>query len=119
MHGMSSEPDRLRNRVLDLQDSQARADQSIPTNGDSKVCVTTAGSGSSSVTYPSTSSAVFFLGTPQQITGAEIEGAAGTATSATPSASFYALNLGTEIPPVGTQVITTFVDSRWVFRYDG
>lgn len=48
--------------------------------------------------------------------GAEVEGQAGTLTPG--SGTFYALNLGATVPPVGTDVICTFAGGRWVFRYD-
>ena len=41
------------------------------------------------------------------------------ATIATDGNTFFALNLGTAIPPQGTPIVATFVGNRWVFRYDG
>ena len=67
-------------------------------------------------TYP-TSPQRFFACVPQTVLGAEVEGGPGTL-SPNP-ATFFALNLGTAVPPVGTNLLATFVESRWVFRYDG
>ena len=66
-------------------------------------------------TYPTTSQC-FFACQPLALLGQEVEGATG---SVSPSpVTFFALNLGTTVPPVGTQILVTFVSSRWVFRYD-
>ena len=66
--------------------------------------------------YP-TSAAQFFGCTPVAVMGNEVEGAAALLTPL--STTFLAINLGTAIPPQGTDVVTTFVGNRWVFRYDG
>lgn len=58
----------------------------------------------------------YYVCQPLQLLGPEIEGAAGVATPA--SATYFALNLGGSIPPAGSQVLTTLVGNRWVFRYD-
>ena len=67
-------------------------------------------------TYP-TSAQRFYACVPQTVLGAEVEGGAGSFSPG--SATFFALNLGTAVPPSGTNVLATFVESRWVFRYDG
>jgi hypothetical protein len=67
-------------------------------------------------TYPSVAQS-FFACSPATVLGPESEGGAGTITQGT--STFLALNLGLAIPPVGTSILTTFVDNRWVFRYDG
>ncbi len=67
-------------------------------------------------TYP-TAAQRFYACSPASVLGPEVEGGPGTVAPA--SATFFALNLGTAIPPVGTNVLATFVDSRWVFRHDG
>lgn len=59
----------------------------------------------------------FFGCTPLTVLGPEIEGGAGVLTPG--SATFLALNVGTAVPPIGTTILATFVESRWVFRYDG
>lgn len=67
-------------------------------------------------TYPTTAPS-FYACVPQTVLGKEVEGGAGTMTPN--PATFFALNLGSAIPPVGTNILATFVESRWVFRYDG
>jgi hypothetical protein len=66
--------------------------------------------------YP-TSAQQFYACSPLTILGLEVEGGAGITT---PGAStLFALNLGSAVPPLGASVVATFVDNRWVFRYDG
>ena len=65
--------------------------------------------------YPTTA-ACYFACLPLTLLGTEVEGAPGTVT--TGYSTFFALNLGSTVPPSGTQVLTTFVGNRWVFRYD-
>ena len=67
-------------------------------------------------TYPTTAQ-VFFACTPLTVLGPEVEGSAGTTTPGI--SNLLALNLGSAIPTVGTSLIVTFVDNRWVFRFDG
>lgn len=66
--------------------------------------------------YPTTA-ACYYGCQPQRILGAEVEGGAATLTP--DGGAFYALNLGSAVPPAGTMVVATFVGNRWVFRYDG
>jgi hypothetical protein len=66
--------------------------------------------------YPTTA-ASYFGCKPQTILGAEVEGGAATITP--DGGVFYALNLGSAIPPAGTMILVTFVGNRWAFRYDG
>jgi len=66
--------------------------------------------------YP-TSSQSFYACSPLTVLGREVEGGAGTLTPGT--STLFALNLGSAIPPIGANVVATFVDNRWVFRYDG
>jgi hypothetical protein len=66
--------------------------------------------------YP-TSSQQFFACSPLSVMGLEVEGGIGTLTVG--NSTFFALNLGSAVPPIGTSVVATFVDNRWVFRYDG
>jgi hypothetical protein len=68
-------------------------------------------------TYPTTASAMYAV-IPQDIDGAESEGSAATYVPNTGAIS-YALNLGTQIPPSGTNVICHAVGGRFCFRYDG
>ena len=65
--------------------------------------------------YP-TSAQRFFACIPLTLLGTEQEGASGVTTPG--YGPFFALNLGSTIPPSGTQVLTTFIGSRWVFRHD-
>jgi hypothetical protein len=67
--------------------------------------------------YP-TSAAQFYACNPQIITGSETEGASPTYTTDT-ATTIYALNVGTQIPPNGTELVVHSVGGRWVFRYDG
>jgi hypothetical protein len=66
-------------------------------------------------TYP-TSAQQFFACSPVAVLGAETEG--GQATLSAFPATFFALNLGGIVAPVGTYVLVSFVGNRWVFRYD-
>lgn len=66
-------------------------------------------------TYPTTAQA-YYACQPLTVLGAEIEGNQGAVS--VNSASFFALNLGSTVPPVNAQIIVTFVNNRWVFRYD-
>lgn len=68
--------------------------------------------------YP-TAAATFYALLPLVLTGAEVEGGPGTVTPAIAAAAFLAWNLGSAVPPSGTQVVATFVGNRWAFRYDG
>jgi hypothetical protein len=65
--------------------------------------------------YPK-SAQQFYACSPVTILGLEVEGGAGITTSG--NSTFFALNLGSAVPPLGTNVVATFADSRWVFRYD-
>jgi hypothetical protein len=65
--------------------------------------------------YP-TSAQSYFACMPLTLLGTEKEGSPGVTTPG--YAPFYALNIGSTVPPSGTQVLTTLVGSRWVFRYD-
>ena len=66
--------------------------------------------------YPNSAQG-FFACSPLTLLGAEIEGQAGTITAGT--STFFAINVGSAIPPIGTSIVATFVDDRWAFRYDG
>ena len=67
--------------------------------------------------YP-TSAGAFYACNPQQVTGTVAEGASPTYLTDT-STIVYALNVGTQIPPDGTELVIHSVGGRWVFRYDG
>ena len=66
--------------------------------------------------YP-TAAQQFFACSPVNVLGPEVEGGAGSLTLGI--STFFALNLGSVVPPVGTNILATFIDNRWVFRYDG
>ncbi len=66
-------------------------------------------------TYPGTPQC-FYACQPVTLLGTETEGSPGLVTPT--SAPFFALNLGSAVPPPGTQVVVSRVDCRWVFRYD-
>jgi hypothetical protein len=65
--------------------------------------------------YP-TAPQSYYACLPLTVLGPEVEGGPGTVSPG--STAFFALNLGGTVPPSGTQVVTTFVGNRWVFRYD-
>ena len=105
------EAKRLRDREAALRDDLSRRDRP-PSLGSPSLVVQTR----TLNTYP-TAAQRFYACVAQTVLGAEVEGGPGNFTPG--PASFYALNLGSSIPPVGTYVLATFVESRWVFRYDG
>jgi hypothetical protein len=101
---------RLWLRETALADGLGRQDPEPPIGAPSFLArTTTTGS------YP-TAPQCFFACQPLTLLGAEVEGGAGAVTVG--NATFFALNLGTAVPPPGAQVLTTFVGNRWVFRYD-
>jgi hypothetical protein len=106
----SDDAKRLFTREVALTDEVKRSD-SDPTLG----LITLLASTTTLSRYP-TSANCYFACQPLTLLGAEVEGGAGL-TSAT-SAPFFALNIGSTVPPNGTQVVATRVDNRWVFRYD-
>jgi hypothetical protein len=59
----------------------------------------------------------FFACSPLTVLGLEVEGGEGTITPGT--STLFALNLGSAVPPVGANILATFIENRWVFRYDG
>lgn len=58
----------------------------------------------------------FYACTPLTVLGQEVEGGSGTINPG--NSTFFALNVGSAIPAIGVNVVATFVDNRWVFRYD-
>jgi hypothetical protein len=67
-------------------------------------------------TYPTTAN-VFYACYSCELSGNESEGAAATYVHDS-SAVFYAYNLGTTVPPVGSHVVCHAVGGRWCFRWD-
>jgi hypothetical protein len=66
-------------------------------------------------TYPASAQS-YYACQPLTLLGQEVEGGPGVVTPG--SGTFFALNLGSTVPPSGTQVVATFAGNRWVFRYD-
>jgi hypothetical protein len=67
-------------------------------------------------TYPAVAQS-FYACSPLTVLGTEVEGGSGSITLGT--SKFFALNVGSAVPPAGTNILATFVDNRWVFRFDG
>jgi hypothetical protein len=65
--------------------------------------------------YPTTVQS-FFACQPVTLLGTEAEGNPGVIYPGT--SIFFALNIGSSIPPTGAPIVASFVGSRWVFRYD-
>ncbi len=109
---MSDEDDleNLRRDDDEWDQEDSRADQPGNLGSPSMVAITT-----KVATYPTTAQ-VFYGVRAMTVTGAEVEGRAGTFTTG-PTKVFYALNLGSTAPPVGSYVVITYVEDRWIFRY--
>lgn len=105
------EAKRLRGHDTALLDGLSRRDRAPAFGSPSLVAQTT-----TIKTYP-TSAQRFYACVPQTVLGAEVEGGPGILSPS--SSTFFALNLGTAIPPTGTNILATFIESRWVFRFDG
>ena len=101
----------LRTRHADLADALDRIDSDVGGGAVALAVTTTAAA------YPTTAGA-FYAVNPAEVDGAETEGATATF-AADASRVFYALNLGTAVPPSGTYVIVAAAGGRWVFRFDG
>lgn len=99
-------------RITDAHATDART-RTAP--GDTAGAASCVGQTTTITTYPTTAGA-FYAMLPVMVTGAETEGTAGTLTVGT--GTFLALNLGTAIPPTGTNVVCTLASHRWTFRYD-
>lgn len=108
---MFEEVERLRD---DLDDAEGREGRSEHTPA--KCGVTVLAKTKTVSSYP-TVAARYYACETQEVVGTESEG--GTATLVTLGDTFYALNLGSAVPPTTTYVICTFVAHRWVFRWDG
>lgn len=107
----SDDARRLFTREVALSDDVKRRD-SDPTLGSTSLLAET----TTVKTYPGTAPC-FYACQPVTLLGAEVEGGPGLVTAT--SAPFFALNLGSAVPPPGTQILAARVDNRWVFRYDG
>ena len=69
-----------------------------------------------SETYPTTANTVYYLA-GMSIDADDQEGS--DVTLAGDGNEYFAVNLGTRIPPPGTNVLISSVGGRWVFRWDG
>lgn len=106
----SDEAKRLFTRGDALADDVRRRDSAPPLGPPSLLARTT-----TLKAYPTTPQS-YYACLPLTLLGAEVEGGPGLASPG--NATFFALNLGSSVPPPGTQVLTTFVGNRWVFRFD-
>jgi hypothetical protein len=99
-----------RNRQESLADLINRLPSSPPGGARSLLVQTT-----TQTTYP-TSAGVFYAVVAVDVTGDETEGA--TPTFSAQSQIFYALNLGTAVPPSGTNILADFIGGIALFRWD-
>lgn len=100
-----------RDKILDLEDRLDSLD--APTEGSASALVQTVSVSS----YPTTAF-TFYAVQPLVIDGVEREGAAASF-GPDPSRVFYACNLGSVVPPVGTKLVVTSCGGRWVFTFNG
>jgi hypothetical protein len=111
MADMSDELRRIRHRLKDAVDLMHRLHRE-PFAQDAGIALRTKSEGA----YP-TEPSRFFACDILRPGGVEAEGAAPTLTVVT--ATLYALNVGTKLPPVGTEVVAINEGGRWAFQYDG
>lgn len=102
---------------LRLKDNELAGDDSQHGPGDVAGAPTMVVTTTTVSSYP-TSPNCFFACKRDTISGSEVEGSMGMIAAATTRIT-YVFNLGTAIPPSGTQLVATFVPNRWVMRYDG
>lgn len=101
----------LRERQADLESEADRLDESPPIPVPPMLVRTkTVG------TYP-TAAKSYYAVTSVDPGGAECEGC--TPTLAAGSETFYAANVGSQIPPSGTDHLAESINGRWVFIYNG
>lgn len=101
----------LRERSLAAQEALDRSPD-LPSDAAAAVLAQTVAIG----TYPTTLNVAYDC-VAVEIDGEEDEGATATYV-ATSSNAFLAVNLGSQIPPVGTILICHAVGGRWCFRWD-
>jgi hypothetical protein len=94
-----------------MNDDFDRAPDFVPANSTAAIAVTTQVN-----TYP-TAAQAYYACKLGNLTGDEQEGNPDTVAAS--ANIFMALNLGTQIPPQGTQIIAHAASNRWVFRFDG
>lgn len=100
-----------RERQSALADAIDRAARR-PADGSLSALVRTASDGS----YPTTAN-VFYAVNPVEVDGSQQEGASPTFT-ADVSRVFHAYNLGSAVPPLGTEVIVHLNSGRWTFTFN-
>jgi hypothetical protein len=100
---------RVRESVLTEISTRGPSDQ---TSGPPCMVARTVSLGS----YPTTATC-FYACNPITVLGTEAED--GPSILTTEACTLFALNLGSTIPPAGTDILVTFVRHRWAFRYDG
>jgi hypothetical protein len=102
----------LRERLANLESYDDRTSNASSNDCDVSVLAQT----SVKSKYPTVAQAIYFL-----ITGAldskPTEGSAATFTA--DGGNLFGANVGSSIPPQGTNVIVSSVAGRWVFRFDG
>jgi hypothetical protein len=111
MADWQDEARRIRHRLKDAEDLIWRLHRE-PFAADSGLILRT----KTETTYP-TAAASSFACDILRAGGVEEEGAAAELTVV--SHTVYALNVGTKLPPVGTDVVAIYEDGRWAFQYDG
>jgi hypothetical protein len=89
--------------------------ESPPGSGAESILVKTIAVG----TYPTTAKAMYaVVGLKADCDAAE--GSTPTFTAAPDALKFFALNVGTTVPPAGTQpILCDLIDGIWCFRHDG
>lgn len=98
---------------LDANDREATSDPVQPSSNPGGPVV--AAKTKTVTTYPAAAGA-FYACETLQVYGVESEGSPATRTGQ--GNTFYAYNLGGAVPPTGTEVLVSFVEFRWVFRFD-
>jgi hypothetical protein len=105
-----NEARRLSLRSANLADEVLRQESDPPLGAPSLLAKTTVLSA-----YPTIAQS-YYACKPLILLGTESEGNLGVITEV--DSIFLALNIGKELPPIGTRILTTFVGNRWVFRHD-
>src|SRR4051812_48150406 len=109
MHGDESRV--LRSRHSNLSD-RLDASKAEPPSGSLSMVVRT----TTKTTYPTTAN-VYYACLPVDVGGTEDEGQSSPLSGG--AGFIYVLNLGTTIPPVGTNLIAESVGGRWTTQYYG
>lgn len=104
------DPRTIRSRLSELAGNLDRLDFPAPSSAHPIVVRTV-----TVATYPTTAGR-FYGCQVVTVGGVEAEGNSGSFTLIT--GVFYVLNLGSAIPPVGTNLIAEPIDGRWTTRFD-